>query len=318
MKSLVTAPLIGCLLAGLALGSPARAQDYPSRDITVVVGYAAGSGADLIVRLFADELRKRAGHTVIVENKPGALTNIAAQRVAAAKPDGYTILITPGSSTFAINSAIFKQLPFDPINDFTPVTSLAKTPFAFLVPENSNISSIADLTQALKAKQGKGKYGYSNSISLVAAELYKKVAGVDAVGISYKSVPDTHSALRSGEIDFFVGDVVIRGGKRLALTTRERSEAAVGTPSAKEQGLEDYDLFAWFGVFLPKGALPEVTQKLAGWFAETDADPEAKKRMLALGVTPWASVTGEALRTFTQQEMRKWKVLADLAQVPAP
>jgi tripartite-type tricarboxylate transporter receptor subunit TctC len=318
MKLFVTAQLIGGLLAVLGLGSPARAQDYPSRDITVVVGYAAGSGADLVVRLFAEELRKRAGRTVIVENKPGALTNIAAQRVASAKPDGYTILITPGSSTFAINSAIFKEMPFDPIGDFTPVASLATTPFAFLVPENSKINSIAELTQALKDKQGKGKYGYPNSISLVAAELYKKVAGVDAVGISYKSMQDAHGALRGDEVDFFVGDVVIRGGKRLALTTRDRSDAAPGAPSAKEQGLDDYDLFSWFAAWLPKGAPPQVTEKLAGWFADSVADPEAKKRMLELGVAPWPGVQGEALRTFTQQEMRKWKVLTDLAQVPAP
>lgn len=313
-----TAAIGLCLLASVGLPKVASAQDYPAREITVVVGYAAGSGADLVVRLFAEELRKRAGKPVIVDNKPGALTNIAAQRVAHAKPDGYTLLLTPGSSTFAINSAIFKQLPFDPLNDFTPVTSLVTTPFTFLVPAKSPLNSMADLTRALEAKGGRGKYGYPNSISLVAAELYKKVAGVDAIGISYKSIPDAHGALSGNEVDFFVGDVIIRGGKRLALTTRERSEAAPGTPSALEQGLKNYDLFSWFAVFVPKGTPPAIVEKLAGWFNEAVADPATKKRMLELGVAPWPGVEGEALRDFTRAEMKKWKALTELAKVPAP
>ncbi|HEV2570830.1 MAG TPA: tripartite tricarboxylate transporter substrate binding protein [Beijerinckiaceae bacterium] len=312
------------LVAGLSSAVSAGAvhtawgQDYPSREITVVVGYAAGSGADLVVRLFAEELRKRSGQTVIVDNKPGALTNIAAQRVATAKPDGYTVLITPGSSTFAINSAIFKDLPFDPLNDFTPVTSLVTTPFVFLVSEDSKIQSIADLSADLKAKAGKARYGYPNSISLVAAELYKKVAGVDAVGVSYKSMPDAHAALRGGEVDFFVGDLIIRGGRRLALTTRERSDAAPGTASALEQGLKDYDLFSWFAAYLPKGASAQVQEKLAGWFRAAVADPAARKRMLELGVAAWPGVDGEQLRAFTRSEMQKWKALTQLAQIPAP
>ena len=306
------------ILASYISLSSAAAQDFPSREITVVVGYAAGSGADLVVRLIAEELRKRAGKPVVVDNRPGALTNIAAQRVAHAKPDGHTLFITPGSSTFAINAAIFKSLPFDPLEDFTPVSSLVTTPFAFLVPENSEINSVSELTAALRAKNGQARYGYPNSISLVAAELYKSVTGVQATGVAYKSMPDSHAALRASEIDFFVGDVVIKGGRRLALTTKDRSEAAPGAPSSLEAGLPDFDLFSWFAAWLPKDAPRPVQEKLAGWMRDALKDPVVTKKMLELGVAPWPGVEGEALRDFTRAEMAKWKRLAELAKIPAP
>ena len=149
MRAFAIQKLTLLLAAGVALCAPALAQEaYPSRTITVIVGYSTGSGPDAIARHFAEELRKKSGHTVVVENRPGALTNIAAQRVAQSKPDGYTIFITPGNSSWAINSAIFKELPFNPLEDFTPVTSLVTTPFAFAVPEGSPINSLAELTTA--------------------------------------------------------------------------------------------------------------------------------------------------------------------------
>ncbi len=295
------------------------AQDaYPSRDITVVVGYSAGSGPDIIARHFADQLRRKSGRAVIVDNRPGALTNIAAQRVAQAKPDGYTILITPGNSSWAINSAIFTDLPFKPLEDFTPVTSLVTTPFAFAVAEGSSINSMAELTAFIKSKDGKAKYGYPNSISLASAELYKKMAGVEATGVPYKSILDSHAALAAGEVDFFVTDLTFRKGKLLSLTIPERSPVAPEVPSAREAGLHDFDLFSWFGMWLPRGAPQDVVDKLAGWMDEAVASEETRAKFAPMGFVPWKGVRGDALREFTRKEMAKWKNVAEIAKIPAP
>ena len=224
MRVFLVRKKLALLLASFVLCASAQAQDaYPSRTITVVVGYSTGSGPDAIARHFAEELRKKSGRAVVVDNRPGALTNIAAQRVARSQPDGYTIFITPGNSSWAINSAIFKELPFNPLEDFTPVTSLVTTPFAFAVAEGSPINSLAELTTVLKAKEGRAKYAFPNSISLASAELYKKLMGVEAQGVAYKSIADSHLALASGEVDFFVTDLTFRKGKLLAMTVAKPS-----------------------------------------------------------------------------------------------
>jgi tripartite-type tricarboxylate transporter receptor subunit TctC len=307
------------LAVGVALCAPAQAQDaYPSRTITVIVGYSTGSGPDAIARHFAEELRKKSGRTVVVDNRPGALTNIAAQRVAQSKPDGYTIFITPGNSSWAINSAIFKELPFNPLEDFTPVTSLVTTPFAFAVAEGSPINSLTELTTALKAKEGRAKYAFPNSISLASAELYKKLTGVEAQGVAYKSIADSHSALASGEVDFFVTDLTFRKGKLLAMTVAKPSAVAPGVPSAKEAGLHDFDLFSWFGMWLPKNAPKDVVDKLTLWMDESVLTEETRAKFAPMGFEPWPGVRGEALREFTKAEMAKWKTVAEIAKIPSP
>jgi tripartite-type tricarboxylate transporter receptor subunit TctC len=265
-------------LTTLAFCTTALAQsDYPNRDIHVVVGYSPGSGPDLTARRVADALRKASGQTVVVENRPGALTNIAAQSVAHAKPDGYTIFVTAGNSTFAANPWLFKDLPFDPIKDFTPVTSLLKTPFLFAVPRDSPINSVRELTATLKQKAGKAKYAYANSISLAAAELYKHTVGVDVVGVAYKSIIDSHAALAAGEVDFFIADVTFKEkAKLLALTVAERSPVLPDIPSSREAGLDNFDLGAWWGVWLPPGAPKEIVDKLADWLDAFTASGEPR------------------------------------------
>ena len=201
VTAVAPALLIGVI--GALLPLPLSAQnDYPNHDIHLVVGYSPGSGPDITTRRIAEALRKATGRTVVVENKPGALTNIAAQSVARAKPDGYTVFVTAGNSTMAANPWLFRDLPYDPIKDFTPVTSLLKTPFIFAVPLGSPINSVAELTAFLKSKGGRAKYAYANSISLATAELYKAKTGVDAIGVAYKSIVDSHAALAAGGSTF--------------------------------------------------------------------------------------------------------------------
>jgi tripartite-type tricarboxylate transporter receptor subunit TctC len=296
-------------ILAVAVTSRMAAADgsYPNRDIHIVVGYSPGSGPDITARRVAEALRKASGQTVVVENRPGALTNIAAQGVAHAKPDGYTIFVTAGNSTFAANPWLFKNLPYDPIKDFTPVTSLLKTPFLFAVPQGSPINSVSELTAALKSKQGKAKYAYANSISLAAAELYKFKAGIDAIGVSYKSIIDSHAALAAGEVDFFIADVTFKDrAKILALTVAQRSPVLPEIPSSAEAGLAGFDLGAWWGVWLPAGAPQDVVDKLADWLdAFTDSE-ENREFTFSRGNQPWIGVRGDALRQYTIDEIKKW------------
>jgi tripartite-type tricarboxylate transporter receptor subunit TctC len=309
------------LLLTAAASSAAIAQSaYPNRDIKVLVGYAAGSGPDILARYFAEAIRKGSGQAVIVENRPGAFTKIAAQAVAHAKPDGYTVFITAGNSTMAANPWLFKELPYDPVKDFTPVTSLIQTPFAFAVPVGSPINSLAELTAMLKAKGAKAKYAYANSISLAASELYKQKTGVEAVGVSYKSIADSHSALAAGEVDFFITDLTFvlgaqKRAKLLALTIAQRSPIVPEIPSSKEAGLEDYDLGAWWAIWLPAGAPKDVVDKLTGWLDESVASEETRQYVAKIGNQPWKGVHGEALKQYTIDEIRKWGEWIKLAKI---
>ena len=305
------------LIVGTAVAPPGRAQnDYPNHDIHLVVGYSPGSGPDITTRRVADALRKATGRTVVVENKPGALTNIAAQSVARAKPDGYTVFVTAGNSTMAANPWLFRDLPYDPVKDFTPVTSLLKTPFIFAVPLGSPINSVAELTAFLKSKGGRAKYAYANSISLATAELYKAKTGVDAIGVAYKSIIDSHAALAAGEVDFFIADVTFKTrAKLLALTTAERSPMLPAIPSAAEAGLDGFDLGAWWGVWLPAGAPNVVVDKLADWIDAFTASEENREYTANVGNQPWIGVRGAALKQYTIDEIRKWGEAIRLAKI---
>jgi len=199
---------IALIPAALVFAShPVGAQEYPAREIRSICNFAAGSGADILVRYYSDRLARLAGKPVLVENKVGAQGNIATEYVARAKPDGYTIMITPASSTLAAARHIFKQLSFDPVRDFTPVTTLAKLSFAIAVDAKRPIHSIGELTEYLKKKPGDGNYATGSNTGLVAAELYKEMAGLKSTHIPYKAAPNALSDLLGGEVDFMSYDV---------------------------------------------------------------------------------------------------------------
>jgi len=170
--------------------SAAAAQDYPSREIHSICNFSAGSGADIIVRWYSDRLSKLAGKAVIVENKPGNQGTIATDFVAKSKPDGYTLMITPASSTLATAPHLFKRLPFDPQKDFAPVTTLTSLSFVIAVDASKPIKTVAELIQSLKSKKGNGFYGTGSNTGQVAAELLKVRAGLDTTYVPFKNTVD--------------------------------------------------------------------------------------------------------------------------------
>src|SRR6476469_8313746 len=191
-------------LAAAALAllvAPAWAQDYPAREIRSICNFAAGSGADIIVRYYSDRLSKLAGKPVVVENKPGVQGTLASDFVAKSKPDGYTLMITPASSTLATAPYIFKKLPFDPLRDFAPVTSVASLSFVFAVDAAGPIKSIDDLVKSLKAKPNNGFYGTGSNTGQVAAELFKEKMGLQTVYVTNKVTVDALTGVVGASVD---------------------------------------------------------------------------------------------------------------------
>jgi tripartite-type tricarboxylate transporter receptor subunit TctC len=207
---------------------PAFAQTtYPERQIHALVGFPPGSGADILARYFSRRLSELAGKPVIVENKPGATSNIAVGLAAKAKPDGYTMLYS-ANSNMAGNRFLFKDLPFDTVTDFTPVAMLSQTTFILVVAPGSPVNSIAELTRSLKANN-RAKFAYTNQIGLLSTQFYRNTVGAEAVAVSYRTATDALPDIQNGTIDFMIIDGTfgmgqIKAGriKPLAVSTAQR------------------------------------------------------------------------------------------------
>jgi tripartite-type tricarboxylate transporter receptor subunit TctC len=313
-------PAVLSLLVPLLLTSPAHAQDYPTRDITTVCPFAAGTGADITVRYFSAKLSDVLGKPVIVLNKAGATGNIASETVAKAKPDGYTISITPASSTMAAAPHLYKKLPFDPVKDFTPVTTLASLSFVLIVDARKPIHSVADLIAHLKARDG-GFYGGSNNTGIVAAELFKDAIGIDAKRVAYKNIADSVNDMIAGHTDFTFTDAtwVVEQAKAgriraLAVTSARRSSVLPDVPTLAEAGFPGIELEPWWGVFLPAGAPQPVVTKLASAFDRILAMPETTEFLTRFANEPFPG-TPDSLRDLLAKEIKRWGELVKLAKI---
>jgi tripartite-type tricarboxylate transporter receptor subunit TctC len=313
-------PAVLSLLVPLLLTSPAHAQDYPTRDITTVCPFAAGTGADITVRYFSAKLSDVLGKPVIVLNKAGATGNIASETVAKAKPDGYTISITPASSTMAAAPHLYKKLPFDPVKDFTPVTTLASLSFVLIVDARKPIHSVADLIAHLKARDG-GFYGGSNNTGIVAAELFKDAIGIDAKRVAYKNIADSVNDMIAGHTDFTFTDAtwVVEQAKAgriraLAVTSARRSSVLPDVPTLAEAGFPGIELEPWWGVFLPAGAPQPVVTKLASAFDRILATPETTEFLTRFANEPFPG-TPDSLRDLLAKEIKRWGELVKLAKI---
>src|SRR5882757_79217 len=263
MKIALKFSVLLALASAVGLATPAHAQGYPVKEITAVCPFAAATG------------------------------NIASETVAKAKPDGYTISITPASSTMAAAPHLYKKLPFDPIKDFTPVTTLASLPFVLIVDAKKPIHSVAGLIAHLKARDG-GFYGGSNNTGIVAAELFKDATGIDARRVAYKNIADSVNDMIAGHTDFTFTDAtwVVEQAKAgriraLAVTSARRSRVLPDVPTLVEAGFPGIELEPWWGVFLPAGAPQPVVTRLASAFDRILAMPETSEFLIKLANEPF-------------------------------
>lgn len=311
--------LSAAFFLGTACGS--SAQEYPSREFHSVVNFGPGSGMDITIRYYAQKLSELTARPVIVENKPGATGNIATEYLARSKPDGYTFMITPASSTLAAASAIFKKLPFEPLKDLQPVMLMHKLGFVFIVDARSPIRTVADLTEHLKRKPGNGAYGTGANTGIVAAELYKVRAELDTNQVVYKGVYDNMNDLLGGQIDYATFDPTsafepARTGKvrAIAVSSATRLGSYPDVPTMAESGFPGYDLTPWLGLVVPAGTPKPIVEKLAAWHRQIDAMPETKKAMAQFGYDPLPG-DGDAMTALLKKDIALWAEYVKISKI---
>jgi tripartite-type tricarboxylate transporter receptor subunit TctC len=292
-----------------------------TREIRVICGYAPGTGADILVRYFAEKLRKFTNRPMVVENKPGAGTTIAAEYVARAKPDGFTLFINPGNG-MAGNPYLYKSLSHNVIDDFAHVTTLVKLPFLLVVSEKSPIKTMPEFLAAMKAKGEKASYGYPNNISLAAGELLKERIGLKAVQVPYKSTPEALNDMNSGNIDYLWADATFGLGQHrngrlraLAVTTSTRSGLEPSLPTVQESGVPNFHLQAWWGAWFPAKTPQPIVNKTSEWLNQILDDPETKERFAKAAIAEPFPGNPDSLREYLKQDIPRWAEVFKIAKI---
>lgn len=263
-------------LALLATSCSAFSQNYPDKatPIRIVVPFGPGGGADMIARAYARAMNEQAGVTVVVENKAGAEGVIGVESVKTARPDGYTILLG-NTSTHVLNVHMLSKAPYDPVQDFTPVSGVAKFALVMNAGPSTKFPSAKEAIEAARASPGKYSFGSGSTSTRLGMEMFEYMAKAKLLSVPYKSVAQATTALAAGEIDFLITDATTAkphyptGRVRpIASTGRERLPVLPAVPTLREQGLEGYELSGWFLMFLPANAPSSVATTLRSMLAE--------------------------------------------------
>jgi tripartite-type tricarboxylate transporter receptor subunit TctC len=318
------------LIAGLAVlaallltnaDSPALAQDYPERQVDVLLGFSAGGGTDLVARLISKHLQERLGQPFVVENRTGASGTIAAQAAANADPDGYTLLFIP--IAHAANAGIRKNIPYDTVKDFAAISLIGSAPSAILVHPSVPGKTLQEFLAAAKERPGEFDYassGHGSSAHLAAALLALE-GGVELGHIPYKGGGEALTGLLSGEVDLHVASVpsavshIAAGGVMvLAVTSASRSEALPDVPTAIEAGLPGYEYGGWYGLVAPAGTHDAIAQKLSAEIKEILVLPEVVEFLQSSGAEPIGSTPAE-FADFLAAEVAKWQRVAEAAGI---
>jgi tripartite-type tricarboxylate transporter receptor subunit TctC len=307
-------------IAAACSAMAAHAQTYPTQTVTLVVPFAAGSGTDAVARTVSQKLSERLKQTVVVDNKPGANAQVAAQYVAKAKPDGYTLFMTTNTSHSA-NPALYKALRYDPIKDFTPVARVGELPFALAVHPGVPASNMQEFIDYAKAHAGKLSYATPNSTSLVAMKSIKRIAGIDIAQIPYKSSPQAMTDLVGGQVQVYVADFgsglsMLKSDKirTLGVTTANESKILAGVAPIG-QTVKGFDLTSWNGIFGPAGLPKEVVERLNTELQVVLADPDTQAKLSLLGFEVWPSKTPEEFTQYVSDQLTHWGTLIRQAGV---
>jgi tripartite-type tricarboxylate transporter receptor subunit TctC len=285
--------------------------EFPSRPIRLVISFPPGSTSDLLARRLGEQASKTLGQPVVVESRPGAQGVVAARAVLNAPNDGYTLYLGTNSS-HAANVYMVKELGYDPVKDFTPITQFTSNPLLLVINAAMPVHSVPEFVRYAKDRPGKLSYGTGNSGGLVAAQMLKTQAGIDAVAVNYPGTAQAVTDLVAGRLDFMMVDpLVIRSmaqtGKVrvLALTSKQRLPSMPDVTPLAEVGLPAYDYASWGGLFGPAGLPPDVTRRLSQAFGNAVRDPGTIKYFSELGMIATSS-TPEEFRAFVQGQVALW------------
>ncbi|HZE59112.1 MAG TPA: tripartite tricarboxylate transporter substrate binding protein [Burkholderiales bacterium] len=314
--------LIAVAVAALAFSALAQEQQYPSKPIRLIVPLTPGSGADIAGRIIGQRLNEHWKQPVIVENRPGAGGQIGTAAVVKADADGYTLLVQ--SSSHAANPAIYKSLPYDPLKDIADVAILGKTPYVMVAAGNGPYRSLKQLIEAAKAKPGEIPFasaGVGTSTHL-AAEYLIALAGLKMIHVPFKGSPDAIQDVLGGRSAFYMAPLDVALGlvreKKLAalgVSTKSRVDLLPDVPTVAEQGLYDYDMALWFGMWAPAATPVPIVQKLNAAINAIVLEPVVKEQFAKLGIEP-APMKTDDFAKFVRSQMEFYKKIVRAANVP--
>jgi tripartite-type tricarboxylate transporter receptor subunit TctC len=312
---------MSALAIGLAAltATPAPAQDYPAHTVTVVVPFPAGGSVDGVARILVQKLNETAGQHFIVENRAGGASGtVGANAVAKSPPDGYTLLLS--ASVHVINPFLYKSVPYDVVNDFTPVSLLADGPLIVSTTPSVPANNLKDFFALVRKDPQKYTFGTTSigSASHLAIELLKSDAGLDTLVVAYKGTAPALTDLMSGQIQLLADPMLsslplVQGGKikALGLTSLKRAAAAPEIPTVEESGVKGFQFVSWYGLWGPKKLPADISNKLQAEIAKVLALPDVKQRLNTLGFDP-IGTGGEQFATYIRDEMAKYqKIIKD-------
>jgi len=303
--------VLAIALAWIIAGS-ATAQPYPSKPIRIFVTIGPGAAADVLTRMVAEKLAPRLGTPIVIENRAGAGGNIAADAVAKAPPDGYTLLMA-SSSTHGANVSVYPKLPFDPIKDFAPIVLVATNPNVLVVPPALGVNSLAELLALAKQKPGELTYasGGTGTSMHISGEVLAMLGGVKLQHIPFKSTPEAINAALAGEVSMTFASAPtamsqVKAGKlkALGLTSERPLPSLPEVQPLAAQGLAGFDVSAWFGLAAPAGTPEPLINRLNGDTLAVLAMPDVREKFASLGMEPLGSTPAE-FGAFIRSEIKR-------------
>jgi tripartite-type tricarboxylate transporter receptor subunit TctC len=310
------------IIALCAAATGAFAQGYPSKPIRIVVGFPPGGGNDIIARLVGAKMQEAWGQPVVIDNKPGANSIIAAEFVAKSVPDGYTLLVN-ATGGMSVNPVLYTKLPYDSLKDFVPISMVGSFPLVLVVHPSVPANSVQEPVAYAKANPGKLNYSSGSTAFQVASEMFKQMTGTDVRHIPYKGSAASITAVIAGDVQMTIVDTPplvpqIKAGKlkALAVTSAKRAAAMSDVPTIAESGVPGYEMVLWIGVFAPAGTPREIAEKLNAEVVRVVRLPDVREKLDGMGVEPVGN-TSEQMAAWIRREIARYGPVVKAANIQA-
>ena len=313
---------LACAVTIAPLGNAARADDFPSRPIHLIVPYAAGGSADATARVLARQIGKRTGQTIVVENRGGSAAIVGTEFVNKADPDGYTLLLGQ-SGPISINPAVYKDLPYDPVKDFAPISLTSAYPYLMVVNRSLGVKTLQEFVALAKSKPGALNYGTTGvgASNHLLTELFDLKAGIKMTHIPYRGTALAVADLVAGQVQVVFSDPIsalqlVNSGMlvALAVTSKDRSPVAPNVPTIAESGYPGFDAVGWHGILAPAKTPPAIIAKLNAEIVQALKDPETKSLLESQAI----QIVGNSPQEFAsyiKQDIALWKEVAEQAKI---
>jgi len=299
----------------------AWAQTYPSKPIRIVVGFPPGGGNDIIARLLGAKMQETWGQSVVIDNRPGAASIIAAEHVAKSAPDGYTLLVN-ATGGMSVNPVLYAKLPYDSLKDFVPISMVGSFPLVLIVNPSVPANSVPELVAYAKANPGKLNYSSGSTAFQVATEMFKQMTGTDLRHIPYKGSAASITAVIAGDVQMTIVDTPplvpqIKAGKvrALGVTSAKRSSSMPEIPTVAE-AVPGYEMVLWIGMFAPAGTPLEIAAKLNAEVVRIVKLPDIRQKLDGMGVEPLGN-TPEQVSEWIRREIAKYGPVVKAANIKA-